>query len=97
VPASTTPTTPLPEHWPAIYQPSKTLGRSRHLTVLASPDSVRELADFYAAELDRGGWITTCRVVTAASATLVARHGPHGATISISDTGTRCAVSIGSY
>jgi len=87
----------LPERWPAIYQPSKTLGRSRHLTVLSSPASVRELADFYAAELARGGWITTYCVVNAASATLVARHGPHGATVSISHTGTGSAVSIGSY
>ncbi|HYB31715.1 MAG TPA: hypothetical protein VEF89_34350 [Solirubrobacteraceae bacterium] len=73
------------------------IGTSRYLTVLSSPDSVRELADFYAAELDRGGWLTTYRVATAASAMLVARHGPHAATISINDTGTGSAVSIGSY
>jgi len=93
----TLPTNDLPEQWPAIYQPSETIGRSRYLTVLRSPDSVRELADFYATELDRGGWRTTHRIVTAASATLVARRGPHGATISINDTGMGSAVSIGSY
>jgi hypothetical protein len=32
-----------------------------------------------------------------ASAKLVARHGPHGITIPINDTGTGTAVSIGSY
>jgi len=36
-------------------------------------------------------------VVSERSATLVAHHGPHGATISINDTGTGTAVSIGSY
>ena len=97
MPTPKAPTTALPDQWPAVYQPSKLIGRSRYLTVLSSPDSVRELADFYAAELDRGGWITTHRVVTAASATLVARHGPHGATVSINHTGTGSAVSIGSY
>jgi len=52
------PTTAPPEQWPALYQPSETIGRSRHLTVLSSPDSAGELADFSAAELDRGGWTT---------------------------------------
>ncbi|HTX09125.1 MAG TPA: hypothetical protein VME22_10975 [Solirubrobacteraceae bacterium] len=79
----------------AIYEPSRVIGRSRYLTVLSSPDSVRDVCDFYAAELKRGDWVTTSRVVSGASATLVARRGPHGTTISINDTGTGTAVSIG--
>lgn len=94
-PADPTPT--LSQRWPAIYQPSKVIGRSRYLTLLSSPDSVHELAAFYATELERAGWITTSHVVTGGNATLVAHHGPHGATISISDTGTGTAISIGSY
>ena len=87
----------LPGRWPAIYQPSKVIGRSRYLTLLSSPDSVRDLYDFYAGELERGGWITTSGIVSDRSAALVAHHGPHGATVSINDTGTGTAVSIGSY
>jgi hypothetical protein len=73
------------------------IGRSRYLTMLRSPDSVRELADFYASELVRAGWVRATHVVSHRSATLVAHHGPHGATISINNTGTSTAVSIGSY
>jgi hypothetical protein len=87
----------LPRGWPAIYQPSRVIGRSRYLTLLSSPDSVRGLYGFYAGELERGGWITTSRIVSDRSAALVAHHGPHGATTSINDTGTGTAVSIGSY
>ena len=87
----------LPSRWPAIYEPSRVVGRSCYLTVLSSPDSLRDIYDFYAAELERAGWITTSNLVCAASATLVARHGPHGITISINDAGTGTAVSIGSY
>jgi hypothetical protein len=81
----------------AIYEPAQVIGHSRHLTLLYSPDSVRDLYDFYAAELVRAGWITTSHVISGPSATLVARHGPRGATISINDTGIGTAVSIGSY
>jgi hypothetical protein len=94
-PSDLTPSPPV--RWPAIYEPSKVIGRSRYLTTLSSPDSVRELADFYAAELERESWVTTSHVVSDMSATLVAHHGPHSATISINDTGTGTAVSIGSY
>jgi hypothetical protein len=90
--------TPAPVGRPlAIYQPSRVIGDSRHLTLLHSPDSVRDIYDFYTAELERNGWITTSQVISGASATLVARRGPHGATISINHTGTGTAVSIGSY
>jgi hypothetical protein len=87
----------LPSRWPAIYEPSSLVGRSCYLTVLSSPDSLRDIQDFDAAELGRAGWITTSDLVSEASATLVARHGPCGSTISINDTGTGTAVSIGSY
>jgi len=91
------PTPALPGGWPPIYEPSEVIGRTRYLTLLSSTDPVRDLADFYAAELRRADWITTSNVVSERSATLVAHHGPHGATISINDTGTGTAVSIGSY
>jgi hypothetical protein len=91
------PTPALPGRWLAIYEPSRVIGRSRHLTLLSSPDSVREIYDFYATELECAGWITTSQLVSDRSATLVARHGPHGATISINHTGTGTAISIGSY
>jgi hypothetical protein len=52
---------------------------------------------FYAAELERAGWVMNSNLVSEASARLVARYGPHGITISINDTGTGTAVSIGGY
>jgi hypothetical protein len=83
--------------WPIIYEPAAVIGDSRHLTLLHSPDSVRDIYEFYAAALERDGWIVTTELISGASATLVARRGPHGATISIINTGTGTAVSIGSY
>lgn len=91
------PTPPLPGPRPAIYEPAEVIGRSRYLTILNSPDAVSEIYDFYVAELERAGWVTTSRVFGGASATLVARHGPHGATISINHTGIGTSISIGSY
>jgi hypothetical protein len=81
----------------AIYEPAQVIGDSRHLTLLHSPDSVRDIYDFYAAELQRGGWDTASHEIGATSATLVAHRGAHGTTISINHTGTGTAVSIGSY
>jgi hypothetical protein len=81
----------------AIYKPAEVIGASRHLTLLHSPDSVRDIYDFYTAELERASWITTSHVISRASAALVARREPHGATISINDIGTGTAISIGSY
>jgi hypothetical protein len=80
-----------------VYEPSSVVGRSCDLTVPSSPDSLRDVYDFYAAELEPAGWITTSNLVGEASATLVARHGPHGITISINDAGAGTTVSIGSY
>jgi hypothetical protein len=94
---SSHPNAGLPHRWPAIYEPSTTIGRSRHLTLLHSPDPVRDIYTFYTAELERAGWITTTHAVSHRTATIVAHHGPHGATIAITDTGTGTAVSIGSY
>lgn len=86
----------LPRRWPPIHEPSNVVGRSCYLTVLSSSDSLRDIYDFYAAELERAGRITTSHLVSEASATLVARHGPHSITISINKPVTGAAVSIGS-
>jgi hypothetical protein len=90
--------TPAPLGRPlAIYQPAEVIGHSRHLTLLRSRDSVGEVTAFYAFELRRRGWLTTSQVIGGASAMLVARHGAHGATISINHAGTGTAVAIASY
>jgi hypothetical protein len=81
----------------AAYQPSIVISDSRHWTVLRSPDPVCDITGFYAAELSRCGWKTTSNVATALGATVVARLGPHGATISINDTGSGTAITIASY
>ncbi len=73
----------------------RSAGRSCNLTVLGSPDSLRDIYDFYAGELERAGRIATSNLVSEASATIVARHGPYGITISINETGMGTAVSIG--
>jgi hypothetical protein len=81
----------------ATYEPATLISDSRHWTLLQSPDSVRDISGFYAAELTRCGWRITSSVVTVAAARVVARLGPHGATISIDDTGTGTAITITSY
>jgi hypothetical protein len=81
----------------ATYDPSTVISDSRHWTVLRSPDPVSDITDFYTAELRRCGWQTTSSLVTAITATIVARLGPHGATIKINDTGSDTAIAIASY
>jgi hypothetical protein len=80
----------------AAYEPSELISASRYWTVLQSPDSVKEISDFYTAELSRCGWTTTSSVVTGKGAMVVGRRGPHGATISINDVGSRTAITIAS-
>jgi hypothetical protein len=70
---------------------------SRYWTLLRSPDPVSHVAAFYADELRRCGWRTTSSVVTTSGATVVARLGPHGATISINDTGSGTAIMIAGF
>ena len=55
---------------------------------------MRDIYDFYAGELERAGRIATSNLVSEASATIVARHGPYGITISINETGMGTAVSM---
>jgi hypothetical protein len=81
----------------AAYEPSTLISDSRHWTLLRSPDPVNDVTGFYANELRRCGWRTTSSVVTTRGATVVARLGPHGATISINDTGSGTAITIASY
>jgi len=64
---------------------------------LRSPDSVGDITGFYSGELTRCGWQTTSRVETAVAVTVVARLGPHGATISINATGSGTAITITCY
>ncbi|MGO9884612.1 MAG: hypothetical protein ACLPV4_16560 [Solirubrobacteraceae bacterium] len=90
--------TPTPLGRPLeIYKPAEVIGHSRHLTLLQSLASVGEVTAFYVSELERQGWLTRSHVIGHASAMLVARHGAHGATISINHTGTGTAVAIASY
>jgi hypothetical protein len=79
------------------YEPSEVVSESRHWTVLRSPDPVRSISCFYEAELRRRGWQARSSVVSARGATVVARRGPHGATISINDTGAGTAITIATY
>jgi hypothetical protein len=87
----------LISRWLAAYEPSTLISDSRYWTVLRSPDSVRDITGFYEAELCRRGWTITSSVLTARAATVVARQGPHSATISINDMGGGTAITIASY
>jgi hypothetical protein len=79
------------------YEPSTLITDSRHWTVLRSPAVVGDIAGFYATELTRCGWQITSSVETGIAATVVARLGPHGATISINHTGSGTAITIACY
>jgi hypothetical protein len=81
----------------AAYRPSEVISDTRHWTILKSSDQVSDIAPFYTAELNRRGWRTTSATITATDATIVAQWGPHGATISIRDTGSGTAITIASY
>jgi hypothetical protein len=83
---------------PSPYQPSVLVGDSRHWTALISPDAVGDISAYYTAALSRLGWeLLTSTVVTTLGATLVARLGAHGITISIRATGCGTAVTIARY
>ena len=73
------------------------VSESRHWTVLGSADPVRPISCFYEAELRRRGWQARSSVVSARGATVVARRGPPGATISTIDTGSGTAITIATY
>jgi hypothetical protein len=81
----------------AAYEPCTVITDSRHWTVLRSPHSVGDIACFYAAELTRCGWQISSSVETAIASTVVARLGPHGATISINATASGTAITIACY
>jgi hypothetical protein len=81
----------------ARYEPPTVITDSRHWTVLRSPASVGDVTGFYAAELTRCGWQITSSVETGIAATVVARPGPHGATISINHIGPSTAITIACY
>jgi hypothetical protein len=81
----------------AAYHPSAVISDTHHWTILKSFDSVDDIAEFYAAELNRRGWQTTSAMITETGATIVAQRGPHGATISIANTGSGSAITITSY
>jgi hypothetical protein len=81
----------------AAYEPSQVISESQHWTVLRSPDPVSSISGFYEAELSRCGWEATSSVLSPRGATVVAHHGPHGATISINDVGAGTTIMIASY
>jgi hypothetical protein len=81
----------------AAYEPSEVITDSRYWTVLRSPDPVEAVSRFYALELSRRGWRTTSEAVSGRGATLVARLGPHGTTISINDVGANTSIMISAY
>lgn len=81
----------------APYEPSEVISDSPYWTVLRSPDPVAAIAGFYEAALRRAGWTIRSPVITALAATVVARRGAHGATISINDIGAGTAITIVSY
>jgi hypothetical protein len=85
------PTATLP-----AYQPATVTGL-RSSTVLRSPDPVAKVSAFYVAALERGGWRTTSSNLGGGTASMVARKGAEGVTITITPAGRGSSIAVETY
>jgi hypothetical protein len=71
----------------AVYKPSTTVRHDGFVTVITSPDSVTKVADFYKAQLAKGGWNIRESSVNSFHAVFNATRGNEGATIVVHPQG----------
>jgi hypothetical protein len=65
--------------------------------VLASPDAVAMVAEFYKESLAKGGWHLTSYTIGAYSASFTATRGNEAANISVYHTGSGSGISINTH
>jgi hypothetical protein len=82
---------------PPDYEPSRVVSSSASSTVLASPDAVAMVAEFYKESLAKGGWHLTSYTIGAYSASFTATRGNEAANISVYHTGSGSGISINTH
>lgn len=81
----------------ATYKPSSVESDSGGTQTITSPDPVSKLSDFYAAELEKGGWNIVSKSVTGSSANYTATRGGEGVSISVYTAGSGSGATISVY
>ncbi|MBO0822803.1 MAG: hypothetical protein J2P27_02965 [Actinobacteria bacterium] len=80
-----------------FYKPSHLEFHAGRSALLTTPDSVSKVSSFYVNQVDKTGWTTVSKSVTAFSGNLTVKKPGQGATISISPSGSGSRVSISAY
>lgn len=80
-----------------IYEPSEVVSEATGSTVLETPDSVKEVYDFYVDFVERENWETVSQNSSSAAANLTIKKSGDGSTIAISTSGSDTLISISTY
>jgi hypothetical protein len=79
------------------YQPSTVVSESAYSTVLASPDSVSKIGEFYRRALATGGWHVTASSMSAYHASFTANRSNEGVNVSVYSRGSGSGISISTH
>lgn len=80
-----------------FYQPSTVITQTGNAVVLKSPDPVTKVTAFYVNAIEKGGWNSVSKTITNYNGNLTVRRPGHGASISISPSGSSSLISISTY
>lgn len=80
-----------------FYQPASIVSEGGGSALLASPDPVTKVSDYYIRVVDAGGWTTVSKSITSWSGNLTIKKSGQGATISVSQSGSGSVISISTY